>query len=169
MPAIRKIVGPRGSGFWSSFDPNNNRLVAEALKEEFQRSEPAHDIHYAHSGPDHLPPDVLNLNINFHCLHDCLIFLLRGVIFIDGQGAIIEPGYAYVVKDEEWIGLGGNTSLFVMEEGEMKGICTQKEEQEKYWSEKEVAKRKQNRPWNRALTKYRRGEPEVQQVQCATQ
>lgn len=50
----------------------------------------------------------------------------------------------------------------------MKGICAQKlrEKQEKYWAEKEAAKRKQNRPWNRVLTKFRRREPEVQ---CATQ
>lgn len=34
MPAIAKIEGPRGSGFWSSFDPKDYRLVAEALKEE---------------------------------------------------------------------------------------------------------------------------------------
>jgi hypothetical protein len=57
-----------------------------------------------------------------------------------------------------------------MEEGEMKGICAQKlkEAQEKYWIEEEAAKRKQNRLWSRVLTKFRR-EPEVQQVQCATQ
>lgn len=100
-----------------------------------------------------------------------MIFLLCGVIFIDGQGALIEPGYAYVVRDEEWVGLGGNTAIFVMEEGEMKGICAQKlkEEQEKYWAEEEAAKKKKERPWNRMMTKFRRGEPEVQQVQCATQ
>ncbi|KAI3325017.1 hypothetical protein HD806DRAFT_553188 [Xylariaceae sp. AK1471] len=154
MPATRKIVGPRGSGFWSSFDPNNHRVLAEALKEEFQRSEAAHDIHFTHSGPDHLPPNVLSLKISLHCLRHCLVFLLRGVIFIDGQGKIIEPGYAYVVKDEEWIGLGGNTTIFVMEEGEMKGICAQKleEAQEKYWADQEAAKRKQNRLWNRVLS-----------------
>jgi hypothetical protein len=58
-----------------------------------------------------------------------------------------------------------------MEEGEMKGICAQKlkEEQEKYWREEEAEKRRQNRLWNRVLSKFRRGEPEVQQVQCATQ
>ena len=83
---------------------------------------------------------------------------------------IVEPGYAYVVRDEELIGLGGNTTIFVMEEGEMKGICAQKlkEEQEKHWAEKEAEKKKRNRLWNRVLTKFRR-EPEVQQVQCATQ
>jgi hypothetical protein len=50
-----------------------------------------------------------------------------------------------------------------MEEGEMKGICAQKlkEAQEKYWTKKEAAKRNQNRLWNRVLTKFRRGEPEV--------
>ena len=137
---------------------------------QFQRSEPARDIHFAHSGPDHLPPTFLNVKIGFHCLRHCLIFLLRGVLFIERQGAIIEPGYAYVVRDEEWIGLGGNTTVFVMEEGEMKGICAQKlkEEQEKYWAEREATARKQRRPWNKVLTKFR-GESEVEQVQCATQ
>ncbi|CAM1503145.1 Fc.00g079210.m01.CDS01 [Cosmosporella sp. VM-42] len=168
MPATRKIVGPRGGGFWSSFDPNNIQVLAEALKEEFQRSEPAHDIHFAHCGPDHLPPNVPNVKIGFHCLRDCLVFLLRGIIFIDLQGAIVEPGYAYVVKDEEWIGLGVNTTIFVMEEGEMKGICAQKlkEDQEKYRMEEEAARKKRNGLWGKVLTKMRRGEPGVQ---CATQ
>ena len=96
--------------------------------------------------------------------------MLRGAIFIDGQGKFIEPGYAYVVKDEEWIGLGGNTTVFVMEEGEMKGICAQKvnEGQERYRIDKEAAKRKQFGLWDKACRKFRR-EPEVQQVQCATQ
>lgn len=88
------------------------------------------------------------MKVGLHCFRHCLIFLLRGVIFIDKQGALIEPGYAYVVRDEEWIGLGGNTTILVMEEGEMKGICAQKlkEEQEEYRAEKEAAKREQERP-----------------------
>lgn len=148
-----------------------NKTEYNLTSTQFQRSEPADDIHYAHGGPDHLPPNELSCKISFHCFRDCLVFLLHGVIFIDGQGAIIEPGYAYVVKDEESIGLGGNTTILVMEEGEMKGICAQrtKEWQEKYWAEKEAAKRKQNELWHRVMTKLRRREPEVEQVQCATQ
>lgn len=94
--------------------------------QQFQRSEPAHDIHVFHSGPNQLPLDVVNVKLNFHCLENCLVFLLRGILFIEGQGMIIEPGYAYAIKGEEWIGLGGNTTIFVMEEGEMKGICARK-------------------------------------------
>ncbi len=124
-----------------------------------------------------MPPHVLNVKFGVHCLRDCLVFLLRGVIFIDGQGAIVEPGYAYAVRDEEMIGLGGNTTVFIMEEGEMKGICAQKtkESQEKYWAEekywaaKEAGKRRQDRLWNRVLAKFRREPQEQHEVQCPTQ
>lgn len=82
-----------------------------------------------------------------------------------------EPGCAYVMKNETWIWLGGNTTILVMEEGEMKGLCAQKtkEFQEKYRAEKEAEERKQKRVWNRALAKFRWREPEVQQAQCPTQ
>lgn len=138
---------------------------------QFQRSEPIHDIHYAYSGPEHIPPHVRNVRISLHCLSDCLVFLLRGIIFIDRQGVLTEPGYAYFVKDEVGLELGGNTTIFVMEEGEMKGICARKlkEKHEKYLAEKESAERKQNRPWNALLAKFRRERPEEQALQCPTQ
>ena len=34
MPVTDTIEGPRGAAFWDTFDPNDNRLVAETLKEE---------------------------------------------------------------------------------------------------------------------------------------
>ena len=55
-------------------------------------------------------------------MKDYFVFLLRGVIFIDGQGAIIDKGRAYVVKDEKMIGIGGATDIWIIEEGEMKGF-----------------------------------------------
>lgn len=58
-------------------------------------------------------------------MKDCLVFLLRGVIFIGGQGPSGDEGCAYMVKGETMIGMGPSTSIFVMEEGEMKGICAE--------------------------------------------
>ena len=53
----------------------------------------------------------------------------------------------------------------------MKGVCSKRTEeaQKKYWTEREAAGKKHNRPWNRWFSSLRRGEPEVEQVQCATQ
>jgi hypothetical protein len=42
MPVVLKIFPTRGREFWDSLDPNNNRQVLEAVKEEFDRPEPAH-------------------------------------------------------------------------------------------------------------------------------
>jgi len=47
MPVILKIIPTRGREFWDSLDPNNNRQVLEAVKEEFDRPEPAHELHYS--------------------------------------------------------------------------------------------------------------------------
>ncbi|KAK0639850.1 hypothetical protein B0T16DRAFT_497832 [Cercophora newfieldiana] len=155
MPVTRKIVGPRGTAFWSSVDPDDIRALREAVKEEFRRSEGVQDIHFNHSGPDHIPPTIRNIRVSFDCFRHCLVFLLRGALFIEGQGMVIEPGYAYEIKDEEWIGLGGNTTILVMEEGEMKGVCSRnlKVKQEKILAEQEEARRKENQVWNRVLTK----------------
>lgn len=121
-----------------------------------------HQIHFAHSGPDHLPQNILNTRVGFHCFRDCLVFLLRGAIFLEGFGALVEPGYAYAIKDEEMLGLGGNTTIFVMEEGAMeegamKGICAQKtrEKQEEFRRNKEANEKRQRRPWNRVRNKFR--------------
>ena len=126
------------------------------MSTQFQRTEPAHDIQHSHRGPDHLPPNILNIRIGFHCFHDCLVFLLCGVIFVDGQGALVEPGYAYRIKDEECLGLGGNTTVLIMEEGDAKGLCVKqtKEWQEKYNAETEAAARRAARPWNRVFSKF---------------
>lgn len=59
-------------------------------------------------------------------LRDCLVFLCHGTILIRGQGEITETGYAYVVKNEECLGLGENTAILVMEQGGMKGVCNRK-------------------------------------------
>ncbi|KAM7192618.1 hypothetical protein V8F33_008229 [Rhypophila sp. PSN 637] len=160
MPVLQTIVGPRGSEYWTSFDPNDIQAVCEALKEEFRRSEPAHQIHYNASGPDHIPPYVRNIGIGFHCMKHCLVFLLRGVIFIDGQGAFVDEGCAYLLKDEKMIHLGGGTTIFVMEEGEMKGICaeeTQKKIAEMEWR-REAYERKRNSIGYKVLRKFRRGD-----------
>ena len=145
------------------------RQTAQPLTEtQFKRPEPFYNIHFAQSGPENRPPNILNTRVGYHCFKDCLVFLLRGVVFIEGQGALMDPGYAYAVKDEKMIGLGGNTTVFFMEEGEMKGICAQKtkESQDKYWAEKEARERERNRPWNKVLRKFRRERPEQQcQVQ----
>ncbi|KAK4209208.1 hypothetical protein QBC37DRAFT_352148 [Rhypophila decipiens] len=168
MPAVEQIAGPRGPGYWASIDPDDYRPVAEALKEEFQRPESAHAIHWCHSGPDHVPPNIPNTGFGVHCLKDCLLFLLQGQIFIEGQGRFIEPGYAYAVKDEKMIRLGGNTTVFVMEEGEMRGICAQKlkeawEEEEKL---EEAREKRENRPWNKVLNRVR---PEKPEQECPVQ
>lgn len=98
------------------------------------------------------------MKVGFHCFRDCLVFLLRGVIFLEGSGALVEPGYAYAIQDEEMLGLGGNTTIFVMEEGAMKGICAQKtrERQEEMRRNHEAYEKRQKRPWNRVRNMFRR-------------
>jgi hypothetical protein len=123
MPVVRKIIPTRGREFWNSLDPNNNRQVLEAVKEEFDRPEPAHELHYCSSGPSHLPLTVCVVKVNMQCFRDCQVFLLRGAFLIEGQGRVMETGCSYLVKDEVWIGLCGSTTLVVMEEGEMRGAC----------------------------------------------
>jgi len=104
-------------------------------------------------------------------MKDCLVLLLRGIAFIEGQGALVDAGYAYAVRNEEWLRLGGNAVVLFIEEGEMKGICTRKtqEAQQIYRAEREAEERRQRRPWNRAIAMFRRGHPEVERVQCNPQ
>ncbi|KAH8600235.1 hypothetical protein B0O99DRAFT_682678 [Bisporella sp. PMI_857] len=117
MPALQRIIPSQGK-FWDTLDPDNVQQVLEAVKEEFQRPEPADELHYLSSmstgSPtgDHKP-----------CYRDCLIFILRGEFIIKGQGRFTEAGCAYRVKDEAWIWLCGTTTIVVMEEGEEKGRC----------------------------------------------
>lgn len=156
------------------------------MSAQFQRSEPADEIHYIPSRD--IPPNALDMKVSLPCLRDCLVFLYRGAIFIQGQGAVSEPGHVYAVKNEEWLGLGENTTIFVMEQGVMKGICNRKTEEEQRvnrareeaweakvtlelsedWNRREAVEAKRNKPWNKLLRKLRR-EPEPEAVQCATQ
>jgi hypothetical protein len=116
------------------------------------------------------------------------VFLYRGAIFI--QGAITETGHAYAVENEEWLGLSKDTTVFIMEEGAIKGICKRKTDEEQranrareeawktretlgrsaYQAQREAMETKRNKPWNKLLRKLRREpEPETETVQCATQ
>jgi len=138
MPVVQIIIPTQGREFWDSLDPNNSRQVLEAVKEEvkikkaqarcarpnfhfkqFDRPEPAYELHYSQSGGT----CTLPVWINLPCFRDCQVFLLRGQFIIKGQGRVTEPGYSYVVKDEAWIGLRGSTTLVFMEEGEQRGAC----------------------------------------------
>ncbi|KAK8036370.1 hypothetical protein PG991_001507 [Apiospora marii] len=166
MPVTRKIEGPSGKEFWSTLSAKEHTLeeyqmVATALKEEFRRPEAAHQIHFSHREPVQLPHNIPSTKVDFKCFRDCLVFLLRGVIFLEGSETLVEPGYAYAIKDEEMLGLGGNTTIFVMEEGAMRGICAQKtrEVQEAIRRIQEAYDKRQRRPWNRVRNKFRREKP----------
>jgi len=187
MPVTKKITGPRGSGFWASLELEDGQLLQAIVKEEFQRSEPADEIHYIPSRADDMPPKTLYMQVSLPCLRNCLVFLYRGAIFI--QGATTETGHAYAVENEEWLSLSKDTTILVMEQGAMKGICNQKTDEEdqranrardeawkarvtlklsEYHAQREAMKAKRNKPWNKLLRKLRR-EPEPETVQCATQ
>ncbi|KAF2253631.1 hypothetical protein BU26DRAFT_548051 [Trematosphaeria pertusa] len=118
MPAIQKIIPSRGKEFWDALDLDNSKQVLEAVKEEFKRPEPAHELHYLNTMSRGLP-----IGDNKPCYRDCLIFLLRGEFIIKGQGRVVETGCAYRVKDEAWLWLCGTTTIVVMEEGEQRGAC----------------------------------------------
>ncbi|RMI98428.1 hypothetical protein CDV36_016128 [Fusarium kuroshium] len=188
MPIVRKITGPRGCRFWASFDLEDSHLLRAIVKEEFQRAEPTDEIHYIPNRANDRPPNTLKMEISLPCLRDCLVFLYRGAIFIQGQGAITETGYAYAVQDEKWLGLDKNAIIFIMEQGAMKGICKRKTDEElrasraqqeahsarvaaelnDYRARRAAAEAKRNKPWAKLLRKLRR-EPEPETVQCATQ
>jgi hypothetical protein len=125
MPVVQQIIPTQGREFWDSLDPKNKRQVLEAVKEEFDRPEPAHQLHYFSSGPSHLPLSVCGVRVSQPCFRDCQVFLLRGAFHIEGQGRVIETGCSYLVKDEVWIGLCGSTTLVVMEEGGREGHMSQ--------------------------------------------
>jgi hypothetical protein len=82
------------------------------------------------------------------CFRDCLVFLLRGEFVIKGQGRVTKTGCAYRVKDEEWIWLCGTTTLVVMEEGEQRGVCRKRiqEERERTLAEMKSPKKLKKRP-----------------------
>lgn len=118
MPALQRIIPSRGKEFWDALDPDNTKQVLEAVKEEFNRPEPAYELHYLNTMSTGNP-----IGDNKPCYRDCLIFLLRGEFIIPGQGRVIETGCAYRVKDEVWLWLCGTTTIVVMEEGEQRGEC----------------------------------------------
>ena len=127
------------------------------------------------------------MHVSLPCLRDCLVFLCRGAISIKGQEAITEAGYAYAVKNEEWLALGENTTIVVMEQGRMRGACNRAEDRErraarareKRASQESVGEQvsravmeeaRRNKPWYKLLRKLRREpEPEPEVVQCPTQ
>jgi hypothetical protein len=137
-----------------------------------------------------MPPNTLYMEVKLPCLRNCLVFLYRGAIFI--QGAITESGHAYAVENEKWLGLSKDTTVFVMEEGAMKGICKRKTDEEQganrararareeawrarmtlelsaHQARREAMEAKRSKPWNKLLRKLRQ-EPEPETVQCATQ
>jgi hypothetical protein len=84
MPVVRKIIPTRGREFWNLLDPNNNMQVLEAVKEEFDRPEPAYELHYFSSGPSHLPLSVCGMKVSQPCFRDCQVFLLCGAFLIEG-------------------------------------------------------------------------------------
>ncbi len=138
MPVTQQIY-VRDKRFWDTIDQADTLLVAETLKElviprlrltlfahpetdsrQFQRREPASAIHYLETGRVQW-----GLTIGLSSLQDCLLFLLRGIVVIHGQGAFIDPYCAYVIKDEQAIGLERDTVVFVMGRGETAGVGVQ--------------------------------------------
>lgn len=92
----------------------------------FPASEPAHELPYFSYGSAHSRPNILDVSIRTDRLNENVVSLLRGLIFIHGLAALVEHGFAYWVKDEEWQRLGGHATLLIMEEGEMKGPCAKR-------------------------------------------
>jgi hypothetical protein len=93
---------------------------------QFNRPEPAYELHYCGSMSQGLPNGS-----NLPRFRDCLIFPLRSEFIMKGQGRVTETGYVYRVKDEEWIWLCGTTTLVVMEEGEQRGVCRRRTQEER--------------------------------------
>ena len=54
---------------------------------------------------------------------DCKAFPYRGAYLMERQGRVIETSHSCLVEDEVWIGVYGNTTLVVMDEGEMTSAC----------------------------------------------
>jgi hypothetical protein len=67
---------------------------------------------------------MCGIRVSFSCFRDCHIFLIRGAFLIEGQGRAVDTGCSYVIKDEEWIGLcGSSTVIVIVEVGEQRGAC----------------------------------------------
>ncbi|KAM7206095.1 hypothetical protein V8F20_002877 [Naviculisporaceae sp. PSN 640] len=143
MTVTHKLRGPRGREFWGTLNLNDPDMLRAMINTEFSGSGPPNEIHYINSSsefPGNTDPDaVSNMIVSLPCLSDCFVFLYRGAIFLPGgPPAITKTGLAYVVKDEQWIGLGRDTEIFIMEQGETKGVCSgRKEEEEQKQREQE--------------------------------
>ena len=77
-----------------------------------------------------------------------------------------------MVKDEKMIGLGGATNIWVMEEGEMKGICAEvtREKAEEFKRRQEAAEKKRNSIGYKVLRRLRGGRREGEKgPQCEVQ
>jgi len=156
MPIVQQIIPTRGREFWDSLDLNSIRQVLEVVKEEFDRPEPAYQLHY-YSNRSHHPLSGW-VSVSQPCFRDCQVFLLHGAFAIQGQGLVTETGCSYLVKDEVWIDLCGNTTLVVMEEGEERGTCLKytQESRERMLAERQSPKKlkkrsKSSRPENYPL------------------
>jgi len=117
------------------------RQVLEAVKEEFDRPEPASQLHYYSESLSGL------VGFSRPCFRDCQVFLLHGAFLIEGQGLVTETGCSYLVKDEVWIRLCGSTTLVVMEEGEERGTCLKhtQESRERMLAESQSSKKLKKR------------------------
>ena len=148
MPIVgARIISSRGKEFWDSLDPHDMKQVLTAVKEAYDRPEPAYMLHYwsAMGGGASY--------VSHRCYRDCQVFLLHGTFFIDGQGYVTEAGCSYYVKDEVRIGVYGDTTLVIMEEGEQKGACLKytQELQERYRAEMQSPKKLKK--WKRTVSR----------------
>jgi hypothetical protein len=148
MPIVGPpIISSRGKEFWESLDPHNMTQVLTAVKEAYDRPEPAYMLPYWSS------PGGGTSYFSQPCFRDCQVFLLHGTFFIEGQGYVTEAGCSYYVKDEVRIGVYGNTTLVIMEEGDQRGACLKhtQELQERILAEMQSPKKLKK--WKRTVSR----------------
>jgi hypothetical protein len=114
-------------------------------------------------------------------MENCLVFLARGVMFLNVPGdnrrlGFNKTGYAYAMRNEEWLGLGQGAVIVVMEEGDMQGICLREQMRLEQQAERQVDQAaevevRRRRPWNRTIAKLRRRNrsPSPVRVECKQQ
>lgn len=95
------------------------------------------------------------------------MFVLRGGFSIKGQGLCIADGCVYRVKNEEWMWLGGKGTVFVMEEGKMRGICQRNVEEAHVKMTINQASNTRRFYMQNIMRKIRRPKPE--EAQCSPQ
>ncbi|KAM7215267.1 hypothetical protein V8F06_009318 [Rhypophila decipiens] len=70
--------------------------------------------------------------ISLPCLQNCLVFLYRGVIHLQGDmgsSPITSTGHGHAIKNEEFLGLDRDTDIFILEQGPMRGACAGRQEE----------------------------------------